>query len=259
MWSYPNFDPIALTINIHWYAVSYLVGITLVWWTVRIRNRRYSYGWTNEAISDLVTYAVFGVIFGGRIGYVLFYDFDQFISDPISIVKIWQGGMSFHGGLLGVVLAIFTYVKRNVDSFMVTMDLIAPSIPLALGCGRIGNFINGELPGRITEVPWGFIYPGEIVVRHPSSLYQAFMEGVVLFSIMWFYAAGNRPRMAVSGMFLLSYGLIRIFTEFFREPDPHIGFLVYEWLTVGQLLSLPMILFGLVVLASSYRTVGNYK
>ena len=262
MWNYPNLDPVALdfgVIVIHWYAVSYLVGIGLVWWTVIIRNKIYGHGWTNETISDLVTYAVFGVIFGGRIGYILFYDFHQFLSDPIILVKVWQGGMSFHGGLLGVMLASLIYVKRTGNNFMATMDLIAPSIPLALGCGRIGNFINGELPGRITEVPWGVVYSGEMLARHPSSLYQAFMEGAVLFTVMWLYASVRRPHMTVSGLFLFSYGLIRCFTEFFRQPDFHIGFLAFEWLTMGQLLSLPMTLTGLVILVISYRNVSYQR
>ena len=259
MWNYPNFNPVALDLGviiIHWYAISYLVGIGLVWWTVIIRNKVYGYGWTSESISDLVTYAVFGVILGGRIGYILFYDFTKFISEPVIIVKIWQGGMSFHGGLLGVMLASLVYVKRTGKNFMATMDLIAPSVPLALGCGRIGNFVNGELPGRITEVPWGVIFPGEILARHPSSLYQAFMEGVVLFAVMWLYASVRRPHMAISGLFLLSYGIIRCFTEIFRQPDSHIGFLMLERLTMGQLLSLPMALIGLMILIISYRNVS---
>jgi len=262
MWNYPILDPVALDlglITVHWYAISYLVGIALVWWTVIIRNRSYGHGWTKDTISDLITYAVFGVVCGGRIGYILFYDFQQFIADPLTLVKIWQGGMSFHGGLLGVLLATVLYVRRTEKNFIDTMDLIAPSVPLALGCGRIGNFINAELPGRVTEVPWGVVYPGEMLSRHPSSLYQAFMEGVVLFSIMWLYAAADRPRMAVSGMFLLGYGLIRCFTELFRQPDAHIGFLVPAWLTLGQLLSLPMILIGLSMLVISYHNVNYQK
>ncbi|HAK53170.1 MAG TPA: prolipoprotein diacylglyceryl transferase [Gammaproteobacteria bacterium] len=258
MWHYPELDPVALQLGplaIHWYAISYIVGIVLAWWTIGIRNTRYNLGWSAEAISDLIGYGVFGVILGGRIGYMLFYGTDQLIDNPLSLFKLWQGGMSFHGGLLGVMVAVFLYAKKHDRKFFPIMDLIAPSVPLALGSGRIGNFINGELPGRVSELPWAVIYPGDVIARHPSSLYQAAIEGLVLFVVLWFFAAKSRPPMAVAGMFLFAYGLLRGFTELFREPDTHIGFVAFGWITTGQLLSLPMLLCGLVILVISYRAV----
>ncbi len=256
MWHYPALDPIAISlgpVSIHWYAISYLVGIGLVWWTLGIKARRYNLTWTSEDIADIVFYAVVGVLLGGRVGYVLFYGFDNLINDPVSALKIWRGGMSFHGGLLGVLVGVYVYAKSRGHRFFQVTDFIAPSIPLALGCGRIGNFINTELPGRVTEVPWAVIFPGEIVGRHPSSLYQAILEGPVLFVILWVFASKSRPLMVTSGLFLLTYGGIRVFTEFFREPDAHMGYLFMDWVTAGQLLSFPMILLGVLFMAMGYR------
>ncbi len=248
MWDYPQLDPVALSlgpISIHWYAISYLVGIGLVWWTVLLRIKRHKLDWTDEQFSDLLFYCVLGVILGGRLGYVLFYGMENLLADPTSIFRVWQGGMSFHGGFIGVMLGAWYYGHRNKRTFFSMMDMIAPSIPLALGCGRIGNFINGELPGRVTEVSWAVIYPGEILGRHPSSLYQALLEGPVLFAFLWWFASKPRAPMAVSGMFLIGYGSLRILSEFFREPDAHMGFLMFDWVTAGQLLSLPMVIIGI--------------
>ncbi len=256
MWHYPQFDPVAINLgplSIHWYALSYLVGIGLFWWTLGIRNRNQKLGWTTDAISDLIFYSVLGVILGGRIGYMLFYGFANLADNPMVIFKVWQGGMSFHGGMLGVFLAIFIYARKTKRSFFQVTDFAAPSVPLALGSGRIGNFINGELPGRITEVPWAAIYPGEIVGRHPSSLYQAMLEGPVLFALLWLFAVRPRPTMAVSGLFLMGYGTLRFISEFFRQPDEHMGFIAFSWMTQGQLLSLPMILFGLAFFYYAYK------
>lgn len=296
MWNYPQFDPVAISlgpIDIHWYALSYLVGIGAVWWHLlskvkaqaidgtssskkvdskegaskTARAKKNSSGkaakkrakniapalWTDEQISDMIFYGVFGVILGGRIGYVLFYGREALIQDPFSALKIWQGGMSFHGGLLGVIIAILVFCRVHKKTLPQVMDFAAPSIPIALGTGRLGNFINGELPGRVTDVPWAAIYPGESVGRHPSSLYQAFLEGVVLFTILWLFSRRPKPNMAVSSMFLLAYGCLRFISEFFREPDVHMGFVVFDWLTTGQLLSTPMILLGLGMLVYSYR------
>ena len=251
---YPVIDPVAISlgsINIHWYAISYLVGIGFVWWTLGYRNRRYSSGYSDEAISDLVFYAVIGVLLGGRIGYMLFYGLDNLMQNPVSALKIWQGGMSFHGGLLGVLLGVWFFARKTERTFFAVTDFIAPSIPLALGCGRIGNFINTELPGRVTDVPWALIFPDGLA-RHPSSLYQAFAEGPVLFILLWWFAHQQRPAMAVSGLFLVSYGCLRSGTEFFREPDAHMGFILADSVTAGQMLSMPMMLVGFVMLTFAY-------
>ena len=259
MWNYPEFDPVAISlgpVSIHWYAISYLVGIGLAWWVLGVKSRRQNLGWSDAAISDVVFYAVLGIILGGRIGYMVFYGHAQIAADPTVLLKVWQGGMSFHGGLIGVFVALWIYGRKYRRGFFEVTDFIAPSIPLGLGCGRIGNFINGELPGRITEVPWAAIYPGEAFGRHPSSLYQAILEGPVLFAILWIFAARPRPTMAVSGLFLVGYGSLRFISELFREPDRHMGFIAFQWLTQGQLLSIPMLLFGIAFLVTSYRATG---
>ena len=255
MWHYPNLDPVAISlgpISIHWYAISYLVGIGLVWWTLGYRNRHYASGYSDEEVSDLVFFAVLGVLLGGRIGYMLFYGMENLLANPASALRVWEGGMSFHGGLIGVLLGVLWFARKTGRTFFQITDFIAPSIPIALGCGRIGNFINAELPGRVTEVPWGLVYPGEVVARHPSSLYQAMLEGPVLFVLLWVFAMKPRPVMAVSGLFLLGYGLLRIFSETFRLPDSHLGFVLFDQVTQGQLLSLPMVLLGAGFIAYSY-------
>jgi phosphatidylglycerol:prolipoprotein diacylglycerol transferase len=255
MWHYPNLDPVAISlgpISIHWYAISYLVGIGLVWWTLGYRNRRYASGYTDEALSDLVFFAVLGVLLGGRIGYMLFYGMENLLENPASALRVWEGGMSFHGGLIGVLLGVLWFARKTGRTFFQVTDFIAPSIPIALGCGRIGNFINAELPGRVTDVPWGLVYPGEAVARHPSSLYQATLEGPVLLVILWVFAMKPRPVMAVSGLFLVGYGLLRMISEIFREPDAHLGFVMFGQVTQGQLLSLPMVLLGIGFIAYSY-------
>lgn len=255
MWHYPNLDPVAISlgpISIHWYAISYLVGIGLVWWTLGYRNRHYASGYSDEEVSDLVFFAVLGVLLGGRIGYMLFYGMENLLANPASALRVWEGGMSFHGGLIGVLLGVLWFARKTGRTFFQITDFIAPSIPIALGCGRIGNFINAELPGRVTEVPWGLVYPGEVVARHPSSLYQAMLEGPVLFALLWVFAMKPRPVMAVSGLFLVGYGLLRIFSETFRLPDSHLGFVLFDQVTQGQLLSLPMVLLGAGFIAYSY-------
>ncbi len=255
MWHYPNLDPVAISlgpISIHWYAISYLVGIGLVWWTLGYRNRHYASGYSDEEVSDLVFFAVLGVLLGGRIGYMLFYGMENLLANPASALRVWEGGMSFHGGLIGVLLGVLWFARKTGRTFFQITDFIAPSIPIALGCGRIGNFINAELPGRVTEAPWGLVYPGEVVARHPSSLYQAMLEGPVLFVLLWVFAMKPRPVMAVSGLFLVGYGLLRIFSETFRLPDSHLGFVLFDQVTQGQLLSLPMVLLGAGFIAYSY-------
>ena len=255
MWHYPNIDAIAISlgpISIHWYALSYLAGIGLVLWTLNIRARTLPKNWNKDQISDLLFFGVLGVLLGGRFGYVIFYGAERAIADPVSILKIWQGGMSFHGGLVGVLLGMAYFAWTRKRRFFDVADFVAPSVPLALGCGRIGNFINTELPGRVTDVPWAVIFPGELIGRHPSSLYQAVLEGPVLFLILWMFAAQSRPPMAVSGLFLLGYGALRIISELFREPDTHLGYMMFESITRGQLLSIPMALIGIFLITYSY-------
>ena len=252
MIEYPVIDPVAVSLgpfNIHWYAVTYLVGFLICWRILLSLSDAQRQTWRKEQLWDLISYGVFGVILGGRMGYVLFYGFEQFLDNPLMILKIWQGGMSFHGGLLGVIAALALYAHRHQRRFIEVADFVAPGAPLALGLGRIGNFINAELPGRVTDVPWAIIYPGDVVGRHPSSLYQMTLEGPVLFLLVYAVAI-RRPRVAAtSGAFLLLYGSFRWLTEFFRAPDPHMGFMAFGWMTQGQILCLPMILLGLVLIA----------
>lgn len=252
---YPDIDPVLISIgpvSIHWYAISYLVGIGFAWWLLGRRARVTGMPWNDEQISDLVFYVVLGVILGGRIGYMFFYNFDALLAAPLSLFKIWQGGMSFHGGMLGVIAGLYAYSRVNKRPFFSVTDFIAPGAPIALGSGRLGNFANAELPGRVTDVPWGLIYPGDVVTRHPSSLYQFALEGPVLFAILWLFSRRPRPEMAVSGLFLIGYGSLRIISELFREPDAHIGFVAFGWVTMGQVLSLPMLALGFGLMIYTY-------
>lgn len=260
---YPDIDPVAISLGpltVHWYALSYMVGIGLVWWlTSRRAERRADLDWNSEQISDLLFYCVLGVILGGRVGYMLFYNLPVLFDDPLALFRIWEGGMSFHGGMLGVFTGAWWFARKQKKSFFAVTDFIAPAIPVALGCGRLGNFANGELPGRVTDVPWALVFPGDVVARHPSSLYQAVLEGVVLFGLMWTYSMKPRPRMAVSGLFLIGYGCLRMVSEFFREPDAHIGFVAFNWVTMGQVLSVPMVLFGIAFMVAAYRRAAPQK
>jgi phosphatidylglycerol:prolipoprotein diacylglycerol transferase len=258
MISYPNIDPIAFSlgpIKVHWYGIMYLVGFAGAWWLGRLRAKRPASGWRPDQVDDLVFYCALGTILGGRLGYVFFYDFGNVLTDPISIFKIWRGGMSFHGGLLGVLAAMGIYARKVGKGFFQVTDFIAPLVPIGLGAGRIGNFINGELWGKVTDLPWGMVFPdpraGDLP-RHPSQLYEAALEGVVLFLILWFFSSRRRPTMAVSGLFLVCYGLFRFAVEFVRVPDAHMGYLALGWVTMGQILSLPMILIGIVLLGWAY-------
>ena len=257
MLTYPDIDPVAIAfgpVQIHWYGLMYLIGFLGGWWLGRVRARRPGSGWQPQEIADLLFYVALGVILGGRLGYVLFYDLGGFLSDPLSLVRIWQGGMSFHGGLVGVLLAIWLYARRTGRTFFTVGDFLAPLVPLGLGAGRIGNFINGELWGRPTELPWGMVFPHvDELPRHPSMLYEAFLEGLVLFVLLWLYSARPRPTMAVSGLFLLAYGVFRFAVEFVRVPDAHIGYLAFGWVTMGHALSAPMVAAGAVLMLLAYR------
>ncbi len=255
MLQYPGFNPIAFEIGplkVHWYGIMYLIGFAGAWWLARVRAARPGSTWKPTDVDDLIFYAMLGVILGGRIGYVLFYGLGFWAKDPWYPLKIYEGGMSFHGGLLGVIIATWVFAWRRRRNLADVWDFTAPLPALGLFFGRIGNFINGELWGKVTTVPWGFRVNGE--VRHPSQLYEATLEGLVLFTVLWWFTSRPRPRLAPSGLFLVIYGLSRFIVEFVRVPDEHIGYLAWGWLTEGQVLSLPMILAGLAMLGYAYRT-----
>lgn len=256
MLTYPNIDPVAIAIGplkIHWYGLMYVIGFLGAWGLARWRIQSLK-NWSSEQVDDLVFYGALGVILGGRIGYMFFYNLPTLISDPVSFFRVWEGGMSFHGGLIGVLIAMGLYARKHGKRFFEVIDFIAPFVPVGLFTGRIGNFINGELWGKVSDVPWAMVFPGAgPLPRHPSQLYEAFLEGIVLFSVLWLYSRKPRPEMAVSGLFLLLYGCFRFVVEFIREPDAHIGYLMFGWLTMGQLLSLPMILIGSIFLVLAYR------
>lgn len=262
MLSYPLIDPVALRlgpIQIHWYGIMYLLGFSAVWWLGKQRAPRPDIQLTQEQLSDIIFWGALGVILGGRIGYILFYDLAVYLANPIAMLQIWRGGMSFHGGLLGVLVAMWLYQYRYRLGFFRLTDFIAPFVPIGLGLGRIGNFINGELFGKPTNLPWGIIFPhGGPIPRHPSQIYEFFLEGLLLFLILRFYSQKPRPRMAVSGLFLFIYGGLRFFIEFFRQPDPQIGYLAGNWLTMGQILSIPMIFLGCGLFFKAYYSTADY-
>jgi len=269
---YPVIDPILFALGpltIRWYGLAYLAGFVLCWWLGTLRARKPGSGWDADAVSDLVFYGAVGAVLGGRIGYVLFYGFDQLLRDPLWLFRVWDGGMSFHGGLLGVIVAMWWFGRRTSRSFFQVSDFLAPLVAPGLGFGRLGNFANTELPGRMTDSAFGMIYPcsadairsinplctgqWETFARHPSPLYQAFAEGVVLFIVVWLVSARPRAAGVVSGVFLAGYGVMRFCTEFFRQPDSHLGFLAFDWLTMGQLLSLPMVIIGILIAVYARR------
>ena len=254
MFLYPEFDPVAVHIGplaVRWYGITYLAGFAAAWYLGKKRAARADSPVTALQVDDLIFYGALGVILGGRIGYMLFYSFDQIVANPLNLVRIWEGGMSFHGGLLGVLVAMWLYGRRIGKGFFQVTDFVAPLVPIGLGAGRIGNFINGELWGAPTTVPWAVIVDGQ--ARHASQLYEACLEGLALFLILWLFSAQPRPRMAVSGVFLMGYGVFRCGMEFIRLPDAHIGYLAFGWVTMGQVLSLPLVVFGCLLLWLAYR------
>lgn len=244
MWQYPVIDPVALSfgpLQIRWYGITYVIGVLGAWALLRYRR-----AFAPEPLSDLMFYAILGIIFGGRVGYFFFYDPMQLWTSPWEVLQVWHPGMSFHGGMLGVFIAMAIFARRYKLSWLNVTDKIAPVVPIGLGMGRIGNFINAELWGRISDAPWAMVVPGAGPwPRHPSPLYACALEGALLFVILWTYSRKPRPLGRVSALFLISYGVIRCFDETFRTPDPQYGFIAWNWLTMGQLLCMPMILCGL--------------
>lgn len=257
MLTYPNINPIAFHIfswPVYWYGLMYLVGFFGGWAVLRLRLYYSPRNITPDQLSDIIFYAAIGVVVGGRLGYMLFYNWQVLFTNPLLILETWKGGMAFHGGLIGVLIALWLCGKKIKKSFLTLTDFIAPAIPIGLCAGRIGNFINDELWGRVTTVPWGIVFPnGGPLPRHPSQLYEALLEGVVLFIVIWLYSGKPRPLGAVSGLFALLYGIFRCLVEFYRMPDEHIGYLAFGWLTEGQLLSIPLILVGIALLVWAYK------
>jgi phosphatidylglycerol:prolipoprotein diacylglycerol transferase len=259
MLTYPHINPIAVSIGplrIHWYGIMYLIGFVAAWLLARYRARRPGSTWSALDIDDLIFYCAMGVILGGRIGWCIFYGHDVIAENWANVFHIWDGGMSFHGGMLGVTAAVWLFARIKKKHFADVLDFVAPLPGIGLMAGRIGNFINGELWGKPTTLPWGFrvVEPdGQVVARHPSQLYEATLEGLVLFLILWWFTAKPRPRLAPTGLFLVVYGFARFTVEWVRLPDANIGYLVGDWLTMGMLLTIPMILAGAIMMTFAYR------
>ncbi|MCE0493240.1 prolipoprotein diacylglyceryl transferase [Vibrio salinus] len=257
---FPHIDPVVFSlgpISVRWYGLMYLFGFLFATWLANRRADKKDSGWNRQQVSDLLFAGFIGVVIGGRLGYVLFYGFDYFLNDPLYLFKIWTGGMSFHGGLLGVITAMFLYARKNGRTFFGVSDFVAPLVPFGLGLGRLGNFLNGELWGRPTDVPWAIIFPGAgPLPRHPSQLYELCLEGILLFVVLNVFIRKPRPAGSVSGLFLIGYGCVRIFVEFFREPDVQLG-LFAGGISMGQILSIPMIFVGVVLMLWAYK--ANHK
>ena len=246
-------------VKVYWYGVMYLMAFLSAYLLAKYRCK-FSEIWNIKYVDDLIFYGALGAVLGGRLGYLLFYNWSIFISNPLTFFNFQNGGMSFHGGFLGVLLAMMLFNKKHNFSFFQTTDFIAPLVPLGLGLGRIGNYINGELWGRVTESSWGILAPDQSGLwerRFPTQLYEAFLEGLVLFFILWLFSKRKSPLMSTSALFLIFYGTFRFIIEFVRAPDSHIGYLAFEWLTMGQILSIPMLIFGVFILFKSYRKEGQ--
>ena len=251
MINYPEIDPVLVSIGplkVHWYGMMYLLGFSAAWmlgvWRAAQRD-----SWDKNQVGDLILYGALGAVLGGRVGYILFYKLEDYVAQPLDIIRVWEGGMSFHGGLLGVLVAIWLFARKTNRTFFQVSDFVAPLVPIGLFFGRVGNFINQELWGRITDLPWGMVFPlAGSNPRHPSQLYEALLEGLVLFVVLWLYSATPRPVARVSGLFLILYGVFRFLVEFTREPDDYLGFVALDWVTMGQILSVPMIVAGLVIM-----------
>jgi phosphatidylglycerol---prolipoprotein diacylglyceryl transferase len=262
MFVYSHPDPIAISLgplHVRWYGLMYLLGFLAGWWLARRRAAQPGSTWTAAAVDDLIFYCALGVIAGGRLGWMLFYGTERIMAEPLSVFRIWEGGMSFHGGLIGVIIALLLFARSRGRHIADVFDFAAPLPAIGIGAGRIGNFINGELWGKPTDVPWAVVVDG--VALHPSQLYEAVLEGLVLFLVVWWFTARPRFRWAPAGLFMACYGVFRFAVEFVRVPDADIGYLMFGWVTMGQLLSLPMIIAGLALLGAAYRRQepsGNY-
>lgn len=256
MLQHPQFDPVAIAIGplaVHWYGLTYLVAFGLFWWlgTRRVALPQFAArGWTRRDVEDLLFWGVIGVVVGGRVGYALFYKPGQYLANPVEIFMLWKGGMSFHGGMLGVIVSLALWARSRGRPFLEMMDVVAPCVPTGLASGRIGNFINGELWGRAADpaLPWAMVFPqsGGALPRHPSQIYQFLLEGLLLFALLWWYGQRERARGQVAAAFLVGYGVLRFVAEFFREPDSFLGILALG-MSMGQWLCLPMIVLGAVL------------
>ena len=250
-------DPVILDlgiVKIHWYGVMYLLAFLIAYLLAKYRANL-SQDWTTQQVDDLIFYGALGVVLGGRLGYMIFYSFPSFLANPLIFLDFQNGGMSFHGGFLGVLLAMLLFNRKSKKSFFQTTDFIAPLVPLGLAFGRIGNYINAELWGKVTTSAWGVYSPDQSGVwaqRYPTQLFEALLEGIVLFIILWLFSQKNRPLMATSSLFLIFYGFFRFIIEFIRVPDAQLGYLAFEWLTMGQLLSFPMVVIGIYLYYRSY-------
>ncbi len=267
MIAYPNIDPVIFSIDaftvfgftagplsVHWYGMMYLFGFAAAWALGVYRTQQPWSPLKKSHIEDLIFYAAMGVVAGGRCGYVFFYGFSDFLDDPLWLFKVWDGGMSFHGGMLGVMVAMALYSRKIKQNFVSVMDSVVLLAPIGLAFGRLGNFIGAELWGRQTDVSWGMVFPTDPgVIRHPSQLYEMFLEGIVLFVILFWFSCKPRPRGVISGVFLIGYGCFRFAVEFVREPDAHLGIQALGWMTRGQQLCLPMVIFGVALLVWGYR------
>ncbi|MEE4661764.1 MAG: prolipoprotein diacylglyceryl transferase [Halieaceae bacterium] len=264
MLPYPEIDPVALAVGplkVHWYGLAYLAGLGFAWWLAARRAQKPWSALNREQVDDLIFYSALGVVLGGRLGYILFYGLGRLAEDPGWALRVWEGGMSFHGGMLGVIFANWLYARSLRVNFADLLDFVAPLVPVGLGLGRLGNFIGQELWGRATsaDFPLAMVFPRDPLAlpRHPSQLYQAALEGLLLFLILYFFSRQPRPRLAVGGVFMLGYGCCRFLVEFVREPDPHLTNLAFGWMTRGQVLCLPMIAFGLYLLFNAYGAKRN--
>ncbi|PAV06470.1 prolipoprotein diacylglyceryl transferase [Arsenophonus sp. ENCA] len=279
---FPDIDPVIFSIGpvaLHWYGLMYLVGFVFALWLAKLRAGKANSGWTKNEVENLLYIGFLGVFIGGRLGYVLFYNLPAFLSNPLYLFKVWDGGMSFHGGLIGVICAMWWYARRTHRHFFQVADFVAPLIPFGLGMGRIGNFINGELWGRVTlDTPWAMLFPGSraediqivsqdpsllpileqygVLPRHPSQLYEMFFEGIFLFIILNLFIRKPRPMGSVSGLFLIGYGAFRIFVEFFRQPDAQLG--LFGGVSMGQILSVPMIMIGILMMIWAYKKDNHF-